>query len=715
LPAAIVSIESHSLSFLDQVRIWMRRLPWAGLIIFCAACAALLLTIPMPGEQRISLTMGEVAPQDIVASHAIVFISDVLTKQMREAAASQVSAVFAPPDPHIARMQVEHLRTALFDISVIRADPILAKETKRDDITQIKQIQLLPDSAAQILQLSDLEWQVVTGEAEAVLERTMRQSIRPDQLEGIRNSLPAYISLTLPEAQASLVTDLVRTWVVPNSLYDPTATQILRAQASAAVIPVTRSYAPGQVVVTRGQLVTAADLEAMRMLGYISGALDMRTAGSNVSAVLLISVLLILAAAQFHPELGKNFRLAFVLGMVNLLFIAGARLMIPGHIVLPFLFPSVALAIVMATFFGPAFGILNGLLLSLLTGLIAGSSLEIALCGGIGSLVGVLTLRQGEKPLRYFAAGMTAALAEVAVVLVIRLREPATDLTGILTLVGACLMNGVLSGSLAFALLVTIGNLFDITTNLQLLDLSRPDHPLLRLILREAPGTYQHSLQVANLAESAGERIHANTLLLRVGALFHDCGKAMRPKLFVENQGAEINPHTLLDPATSAKVILQHTRDGMDLARKYRLPTRVRNLIPEHHGTLRTNFQYGLALKAAGGDAAQVDEAAFHYAGPRPQSKEAAVLMLADGVEAKFRAVSPTTGEDIDSLVRQVIDDRLSQHQFDETNLTLSDLEDIRLSFCDTLRGTIHPRLRYPEDDPKLVDVLAGNAVEKAV
>jgi cyclic-di-AMP phosphodiesterase PgpH len=708
-----VSLEASPPSFFRRVQIWIRRLPWAGLIIFCAFYASALLILPLPGEQGISLTLGEVAPQDIVASHAIVFVSVVMTRQMRDQAASQVAAIYDPPDPHIARLQAETLRSTLADISNIRADALSTAETKQIEITQLHQIQIPPDVAAQIVPLNDVEWLMVSGEADAVLERTMRQPIREDQLEEVRNTLPAYISLTLPENQAALVASLVRSVVIPNSAYNQTATQALRAQASAAVIPVTRSYAPGQVVVSRGQLVTAADLEALRMLGYTAGALDLRTAGSDILAVILVTVLLVLSAGLFQPELSRHFRMAFVLGMVFLIFITGARWMIPGHTVLPFLFPSAALAIVVATLFGPAFGILNGLLLSLLTGLIAGSSMEIALCGAIGSVVAVLTVGKGEKPLRYFAAGMTAALAEIAVVLVVRLREPATDLTGILTLVGACLANGVLSGSLAFTLLVGIGNVFDITTNLQLLDLSRPDHPLLRLILREAPGTYQHSLQVANLAESAGERIQANTLLLRVGALFHDCGKAMRPKFFVENQGAANNPHTLLDPASSAQVIMQHTRDGLDLARKYRLPTRVRNLIPEHHGTLRTNFQYGQALKAAGGDAAQVDETAFHYAGPRPQSKEAAILMLADGVEAKFRALTPTSNEEIDTLVRQVIDDRVNQHQFDETNLTLNDLDEIRISFCETLRGTIHPRLRYPEDETKSAETSAASSAGK--
>jgi hypothetical protein len=341
----------------------------------------------------------------------------------------------------------------------------------------------------------------------------------------------------------------------------------------------------------------------------------------------------------------------------------------------------------------------GGFLIASVAGVVAGGRLELALFTGLGALMAVLTLGRAERPLNFFFAGLASALTGIAVVLLSRLLEPTSDLIGVLTLMAASLGNGILSGSLAIGILLLAGSLFDITTNLQLLDLSRPDHPLLRLMLRNAPGTYQHSLQVANLAEHAGESIDANTLLLRVGALYHDAGKAARPKYFVENQGPDGNPHEQMEPASSAKLIIEHVRDGLDLGRKYRLPTRVRDLIPEHHGTLRANFQYNLALKLAEGDASKVDESLFHYPGPRPRSREAALLMLADGVEAKFRAVGPTSQEEIEALVRSVIDDRLNQQQFVDTDLTLQDVERIRRSFVETLRGGLHTRLRYPDDE----------------
>jgi putative nucleotidyltransferase with HDIG domain len=271
------------------------------------------------------------------------------------------------------------------------------------------------------------------------------------------------------------------------------------------------------------------------------------------------------------------------------------------------------------------------------------------------------------------------------------------DALGKATLLAAALVSGGLSASLCFGLLLLAGSVLGITTSLQLIELSRPDHPLLQLLLRQAPGTYQHSLQVANLAEQAARAIGANTLLTRVGALYHDIGKAVRPHFFIENQVAGQNVHEQLDPTTSASVILSHVRDGLELARKYRLPSSVQAFIPEHHGKLEAGFQLKAAVEAAGGDALRVNPEDFTYPGPRPRSRETAILMLADGVEAKARAEGPLEDAAIDRLARWVIEDRLSKGQLDRTDLTLKDIDTIRRSFVNTLRGIYHPRIRYPD------------------
>jgi putative nucleotidyltransferase with HDIG domain len=242
-----------------------------------------------------------------------------------------------------------------------------------------------------------------------------------------------------------------------------------------------------------------------------------------------------------------------------------------------------------------------------------------------------------------------------------------------------------------------LGNVLGITTSLQLIELSRPDHPLLQQLLRNAPGTYQHSLQVSNLAEQAARAIGADHLLTRVGALYHDIGKSLRAQFFIENQVSGQNVHEQLDPKTSADIILGHVRDGLELARKHRLPAPIRAFISEHHGTMETSYQYHAAVEAANGDASQVNRKDFTYPGPRPRSRETAILMLADGVEAAARAENPESDEAVEKLVRWVFDDRLTRGQLDRTDLTLRDLDTIRNSFTLTLKNIYHPRLRYPQ------------------
>jgi putative nucleotidyltransferase with HDIG domain len=316
----------------------------------------------------------------------------------------------------------------------------------------------------------------------------------------------------------------------------------------------------------------------------------------------------------------------------------------------------------------------------------------------MGSLFGVLTLGRARRLTDFLWAGTVIALTGIAVILVYRLPLPTTDWIGLASLAGTSMFNGLASASLAVLLQFLLAQLLGMTTPMQLMELTRPDHPLLQLILREAPGTYQHCLQVANLAEQAADRIGADTLLTRVGALYHDAGKIVNPIYFIENQvPGMINPHDDLDPATSAATIIRHVPDGMELARKYRLPRRISDFISEHHGTMITRYQYVQAVTEAGGDEDQVDIEQFRYPGPRPQSRETAILMLADGSEARVRAEKPKEEEELRDLIKGVIENRMAIGQLDDTNLTLKDLSAILDSFTTTLRGIYHPRVKYPK------------------
>jgi putative nucleotidyltransferase with HDIG domain len=286
-------------------------------------------------------------------------------------------------------------------------------------------------------------------------------------------------------------------------------------------------------------------------------------------------------------------------------------------------------------------------------------------------------------------------LVHLGVVVVFRLSDYAAQPNDLLISAAAGILNGGISASLALGGLFLIGPVFDVITTMRLIELSRPDHPLLQRLLREAPGTYHHSLMVANLAEQAAERIGANALLTRVGAYYHDVGKITRPYFYTENQAGEDNPHNQLEPRASAEVIMGHVDDGLKLAGRYRLPRRVRAFISGHHGTNRVSFFYNRALEQAD-DPTSVDESDFRYHGPNPQSKETALVMLADGCEAVVRAERPASAEELAKLVRDVIAQRRDSGLLADSNLTLGDLETAREALTSSLRGIFHPRIQYP-------------------
>jgi len=271
------------------------------------------------------------------------------------------------------------------------------------------------------------------------------------------------------------------------------------------------------------------------------------------------------------------------------------------------------------------------------------------------------------------------------------------DTAEMMTLILFGILNGPISASLSLAGIFIIGVVFGVITPLQLQELSRMDHPLLQELLRKAPGTYHHSIMVANLAEQAAERIKANSTLVRVGSFYHDVGKLNRPIFFSENQNGG-NPHDNLDPFSSARIIMSHVSDGLELAKRYKLPNRIRDFIAEHHGNRVLKVFYDKAVEqAAEGD--EVDVARFQYSGPRPRSRESGIVQLADSIEATSSALRPDTEEKIEKLVNKLIDDHLKESQLDNSGLTLGDIQVLRESFTDTLQGRFHIRIRYPGND----------------
>lgn len=686
---------------LPRLRPVGRRLLIWGLTLGLWLAATTIVAAPNAGSAGVNLSVGESATQDILAPSPLTYTSVVLTERAQAEAAAAVPDVYDAPDTRVARQQVLLMHDILAYVDSVRADTFASQAQHLADLQAIAGLNLRADNAQVIINFDSAAWTAVKDEALSVLEQMMRSQVRADQVDDVRRAVPARVSVRLSEAQAALVTALVTNLIAPNSFYNDAGTQAARQAARDAMRPVLRSIVRGQAVVVRGQVVTAEDLEALAALGLLEPAATWRQPASGALLTLIVTTLVVLYALKFYPTLGHSARRVLLVGALCAAFLLAARFMLPGRTVLPFLFPAAALPLLLTVFAGPQFAMVMAMSLAVLLGYIGGNNLELTIYFALGGFLAPLAAGTGERVNQFFWAGLAVALANMGVLLVFRLQDPALDPLGLAQLMVAGLLNGAISASLTLAGFFMLGGLFDITTSLQLIELARPDHPLLRDMLRNAPGTYQHSLQVSNLAEQAAERIGANALLTRVGALYHDSGKTMHPQFFIENQLDGFNIHDTLEAEESARIIIAHVTDGLELARRHRLPSAVRAFIPEHHGTLRTAYQYGRALKAAGGDASQVDPSRYIYPGPRPQSRETALLMLADGCEARARAERPKTEADLEKLVKSVIDDRVANGQLDDTGLTVQDLTLIRASFVSTLKGVFHPRLEYPSE-PKL-------------
>ena len=663
--------------------------------------AAAIMIVPLFTAGSVALDIGDVAREDIQAARTVKYDSAILTQQDRDDAERAVPVQYDPLDLRVPRQQVAQARGVLDYIRAVRADPIGSRADKETLLSRIDGVRLTPDVIDQILELPDDVWQRVTQEVVAVIDLALRQEVRDTNLEETKARLPALVAIDLSEQQTQLVSQIAQNFIIANRRRNDEATNAARQAARDEVPPRQRTIERGQIIVRQGDVIDALQLEALEQLGLRQPEVRWNDIVGYLLAALLTALLIGLYLWRSEPSLLQRPRAMFLLMLLLLIFLAVGKVMTTNHTVMPFIYPAAAFAMLVAVLVSPGIAMLSTIVLAGLLGTVANASFEVATYAAAGGLVAIFTLSGAEHLNRFFLAGLYVALADSLVILTFRAPTGTLDAVGLLTLIGAAILNGGLSASMTLVGLFLIGNLFDVTTTVQLLELARPTHPLLNELLHKSPGTYHHTLMVANLAEQAAERIGANSLLTRVGAYYHDIGKMVRPYMFVENQVEGANVHDQFNPRTSAEIITSHVTEGIVLAKRYRLPSRVRAFIPEHHGTMRVSFLYQKAVEQSPTGAAGVDESAFRYPGPKPQSKETALLMLADGCEAAVRANRPAAPDQLNELVRKVINDRIAWGQLDESPLTLAELDKVRESFVTTLQGMYHPRLRYPDQEQK--------------
>lgn len=676
-----------------------RRFTQLVILAITSVLTALVLINPFSlGASADTYEIGDVSSQDIQAPQTLSFVSDVLTEQARKEAELNISPIYLPADPGITRRQIENLRNAINFINVVRDDAYATRQQKLEDLARIANINLHEELAGKILDLSQNRWEDTQLEALVVLEQAMRSTIRENQVLETRRAVPTLIDFNLPENQSMIIEELVKPFITATSLYSEEQTQRAREDAKNSVTEITRKIIAGEAIVSRGQIITPLIREALEEFGLIQTRKSGASAFAAIALVALAAAITIFYFKKLDPPFTNELYSQAVIAAGFILFLYGAHVLTPNRTVIPYIYPLPAFGLTVASLFPSGLGIILVILLSILAAYGAPFSLDLTLFYMLSGLIGIMILGKGRRISSFFWAGLAIGASGAAVILAYRIPTLTTDWIGIFTLVGASFFNGFASAGLTLLLQFAFSQLLGITTAMQLLELSRPDHPLLQLILQNAPGTYQHSLQVANLAEQAAKAIGADALLVRVGALHHDAGKALNPLYFIENQiTGKLNPHDDVDPQASSATIIRHVPDGVNLARKYRLPERLQDFIREHHGTMVTRYQYNQALILAGNDPDKPDIEGFKYPGPVPMSRETALLMLADGCEARARAEVPKNEEEIRNLVKSHLEYIQYEKQLDHTALTLKELNLVAESFISTLKNTYHPRLKYPE------------------
>ncbi|HEX6507649.1 MAG TPA: HDIG domain-containing protein, partial [Chloroflexota bacterium] len=440
------------------------------------------------------------------------------------------------------------------------------------------------------------------------------------------------------------------------------------------------------------------------------GLQSRRTGWEDVLGSALFSVVIVLTLfwylRAFHAPILTNPRLLLLIDASILGAVIGARLLGANHILLPYFLPVAGASTFAAALIAPEACIAVALAMAVLAGWVVGNSFELMMYYFLTGAAGVLAIRQLRQLKEFVFAGVYISAFALVTVLAFGFVDRVDDLSALQGYVLASVFNGFVSSTLALGAFALMSSFFGVTTRLQLLELGQPSQPLLRRLMVQAPGTYNHSLILATMVEHAAEEIDADSLSAKLGALYHDIGKSINPHCFVENQLGMGNIHDELRAEESARIIRGHVSAGLRMARQYHLPRVIVDAIAEHHGTMTIAFFLHKARQENPHEG--VDAALYSYPGPKPQSKETALLMLADGCESAVRAAPDHSGAKIRETVHRIISERVESGQLDECPLTLHDLDRAEHAFVAVLNGLYHPRIEYPEAGDQIVDIGEG-------
>jgi putative nucleotidyltransferase with HDIG domain len=699
-----------------------------GLVL---AAVAALLVAPIAGL-RTDLAEGDFAPTTFEAAHDAQFVSEALTEAARAEAAAAVQPVPLPPDQALSDTAAAALQKYLASARAIITRNDLTTQQKADQLAALQAPATIGSTTnLYLLSLDASSLALFESRAVDLLRALMSSPVgRGATPEEQQRDIAAAVDRlliqrgTASEGERAALSNLLRVFAVPNFRIDQAATDAARQAARNAVSPVVRTITAGQVIVPEGQRITAQDIEALEATGTIRSGLDPYALGGAAVVAGGFGLILGLYCYLLQPFEAPANRRLLATAVAVLAVLVGVRVAFPvltpdaDRTFLLYAVPVSAAAIVVSSFARLSFAAVVAAAVGIFAAFIGGSfpqvagssyigplqALEYAMVSTIGGLAGAAVVNRAERIGRFGVAGVATALATGAAMGSFWLFQVPRDNLELAWIGLAAGIHGVGAAVIGLGAFALLAFALGITSRIQLLELAQPDHPLLRRLQEEAPGTYHHSMLVGSLAERAATAIGADALLARVGAYYHDIGKLAMPGYYIENmlEAGAPNPHEALPPEESARIIRAHVTNGLELARKYRLPDVIRDFIPQHHGTRLVSYFYRIAAR----EGRDPNPADFRYAGPRPQSREAAIVMLADSCEAVIRAGDHDPAA-IERTVDSVIAERLAEGQFDECDITMRDLQAIARTFKATFRAVYHPRVRYPQPTPEEIESVA--------
>ena len=669
--------------------------PIMQITLICLAAYVALLGLLFSGvtPQQYDIQVGAPAPIQILATKDV--LDTVTTDALREAAAAAVEPSYKSADPNVVTEVMQDLNAEFDRLRELRAglqsvDLDALSEVGIAELTPWSDFALSRDQLRAVQQADDAAFGAALTDTVNEVHDMLASTLPEGQEDAAVRSLRAELEKTYGATLAEALSGLVRRCIQPTMLIDETITEENRNKAREAVEP--EMCVKGEVIVREGDIVTPAQYTMISSLGLLSeNSFDVQLFAGVAMLVLLAMATMGFYLWRFHRRLLTSPKQMLLLCVIVVLTAAICTGLREIHVYLTpvtlgLLLVALLVDVRLALFVNTVLALLAGALIS------AGSTSYAVMLMTVacGPMIAVLFSRSMLRTTTLLA-GLCIAVSNFFVTLAVGLFSSA-EMQGVLVNALWAAGGGALSAVLCIGIQPLLEWLFNLATAAKLIELSNPNQPLLRRLLLEASGTYHHSIIVANLAEAGCTAIGANGLLARVGAYYHDIGKLKRPMYFKENQMGD-NPHDRTDPRVSAAILTAHTRDGAQMAQKARIPQPVIDIIRQHHGDTPTIYFYDKAKKLYGDS---IDISAFRYEGPCPQTREAAVVMLADGIEAATRAMSNPDPEKIDALIRNFVRARLNDGQLDSSDLTFSDLDKICGAFSTVLTGAFHERIEYP-------------------